>query len=108
MLKIDDKFLQDAGLKDLPAKEKDQLLVQIYETLENRVGTKLAAQMNNKQLDEFEELINNNDESAALKWLETNFPDYPKVVQTELKKLQDEIRQDAEKIQGLVEDQQEG
>lgn len=37
-------------------------------------------------------------EYAALKWLETNFPDYKKVVAEELEKLKEEIKQVAPQI----------
>lgn len=102
MLKIDDKFLEAANLGGLPAGEKDQLLTQIYETLETRVGMRLAAQMSDEQLDEFEGFIDKNDEAGALKWLESNFPDYPKVVKAELDKLQGELKADADKIKATL------
>ena len=38
------------------------------------------------------------DEAGALKWLESNFPDYKKVVADELEKLKDEIKQAAPQI----------
>lgn len=43
-------------------------------------------------------------EFAALKWLETNFPDYKKVVAEELEKLKEEIKQVAPQI--IAESQQ--
>ena len=48
------------------------MLAHIYETLEMRVGMRLAEQMTNEQLDEFERFIDANDEAGALKWLETD------------------------------------
>ena len=98
MLKIDDNLLQEIGLGDLPKEERDRLLAQIYETLEMRVGMTLAQQMTDEQLDEFESFIDTNDEAGALKWLETNFPNYKQVVADELEKLKLEIKQDADKI----------
>ncbi|MDZ7785810.1 MAG: DUF5663 domain-containing protein [Candidatus Saccharibacteria bacterium] len=98
MFKLDNNLLVELGLGDLPAEEKNKMLGHIYETLEMRVGMKLAEQMSNDQLDEFESFINQNDESGALKWLETNFPDYKKVVAEELEKLKGEIKQNAAAI----------
>jgi succinate dehydrogenase flavin-adding protein (antitoxin of CptAB toxin-antitoxin module) len=63
-----------------------------------RVGMTLAQQMTNEQLDEFERFIDSNDEAGALKWLETNFPDYKQVVANELEKLKDEIKATAPQI----------
>ncbi|MBX4190729.1 hypothetical protein KW794_01440 [Candidatus Saccharibacteria bacterium] len=98
MFQLDDNLLRDLGLGDLPAEEKNKMLAHIYETLELRVGMKLAEQMTDAQLDEFEGFIDRNDEAGALKWLETNFPDYKQVVADELDKLKGEIREQAPQI----------
>jgi hypothetical protein len=98
MFKLDDNLLQELGLGTLPAEEKNKMLAHIYETLEMRVGMKLAEQMSNEQLDEFETYIDNNDEAGALKWLETNFPNYKQVVADELENLKAEIKAVAPQI----------
>ena len=98
MFKLDDNLLQELGLGSLPAAEKNKMLSHIYETLEMRVGMKLAEQMSNEQLDEFEAFIERNDEPGALKWLETNFPGYKQVVADELEKLKGEIKTAAPQI----------
>jgi len=98
MFQLDDNLLQELGLGALPPAEKNKMLAHIYETLELRVGMKLAEQMSDEQLDEFEGFIDRNDEAGALKWLETNFPDYKQVVADELDKLKAEIKQTAPQI----------
>lgn len=98
MFKLDDNLLRDLGLGSLQPAEKNKMLAHIYETLELRVGMKLAEQMTNEQLDEFEAFIDKNDESGALKWLETNFPNYKQVVAEQLEALKAEIRQVAPQI----------
>jgi predicted RNA-binding Zn ribbon-like protein len=72
--------------------------LEILETLEMRVGMELAKGMSNQQLDEFEAFINKNDEEGALRWLETNFPNYKQVVASQLDKLKSEISQSAPAI----------
>ncbi len=91
MFKLDNAFLEELGLGALPPVEKNKMLAHIYETLEMRVGMKLAEQMSNEQLDEFESYINKQDEAGALKWLETNFPNYKAVVADELEKLKTKL-----------------
>ncbi len=98
MFQLDDNLLQELGLGGLPSAEKNKMLAHIYETLELRVGMKLAEQMSDAQLDEFESFIDRNDEAGVLKWLETNFPDYKQVVADELEKLKAEINQQAPAI----------
>lgn len=98
MFKLDNTLLEELGLGSLPAEEKNRMLTHIYETLEMRVGMKLAEQMSNEQLDEFEGFIDKNDEAGALKWLETNFPGYKQVVAEELEKLKAEVKASADQI----------
>jgi hypothetical protein len=98
MFQLDDNLLRELGLGDLPPAEKNKMLAHIYETLELRVGMKLAEQMSDAQLDEFEGFIDRNDEPGALKWLETNFPHYKDVVRDELEKLKVEIKEQAPAI----------
>lgn len=106
MIKIDDSLLEELGLLGLPKAERDKLLRQIYETLEMRVGMKLAERMSDQQLDEFERFIDTNDEAGALQWLETNFPDYKQVVASELEVLKAEIKKDSAKIIGALQTQE--
>lgn len=98
MIKLDDDLLQELGLAGLPPEEKKKLLAHIYETLEMRVGMKLAEQMTDAQLTEFEQFIDRNDEAGALRWLEANFPNYKDVVAAEFERLKTEIRQVAPQI----------
>lgn len=98
MFKLNNTLLEELGLGSLPTDEKNKMLSHIYETLEMRVGMKLAEQMTNEQLDEFEGFIDKNDEAGALKWLETNFPNYKQVVADELETLKSEIKASADQI----------
>src|SRR5206468_7738096 len=98
MLKIDNSLLEEVGLGSLPAAEKNSLLRHIYETLEMRVGIRLADQMTNQQLDEFEQYFEAKDDAGAFKWLETNFPNYKDIVQEEFDKLKAEVQQSAPQI----------
>ena len=98
MLKIDNSLLEEVGLGALPDAEKNSFLKHIYETLEMRVGIRLADQMTNEQLDEFERYFEAKDDAGAFKWLETNFPNYKDIVQQEFDKLKAEVTQSAPQI----------
>ncbi len=97
-LRIDNNLLTELGLQSLPAQEKSGFLKHIYETLEMRVGMRLADQMTNEQLDEFETFYNAKDDAGAFRWLETNFPNYKAIVAEEFEKLKAEIAQSAPQI----------
>lgn len=97
-IKIDNDLLQQLGLASLPDAEKNSLLRHIYETLEMRVGMRLADQMTNEQLDEFEKYFDAKDDAGAFKWLESNFPNYKEIVQEEFDKLKSEVGQSAQQI----------
>lgn len=98
MFKLDNNFLSSMGLGSLPVDEKNKLLQAIYERLEMNVGMRLAEKMTDDQLNEFEAFIDRSDEAGALRWLETNFPNYKQVVAEELEKLQTEVAASAPQI----------
>ena len=101
MLKLDNDLLQQVGLGGLPEEQKKAMLQHIYDQLELRVGTELANQMTDAQLTEFEQFIDaggDNNQPEALKWLETNLPNYKQVVQQVFEQLKAEITQLAPQI----------
>ncbi|MBP9820992.1 hypothetical protein KBC85_02530 [Candidatus Saccharibacteria bacterium] len=97
-MKIDNDLLAELGLAALSEDEKKALIEQIIETLEMRVGTVLASGLTDAQLQEFEGFMNANDQAGALKWLETNAPNYKQVVKDELEKLKGEVKTNAPQI----------
>jgi hypothetical protein len=97
-LALDDAFLADVGLADLPADQRAELVAHIIDTLQERVGTRLAAGLTDAQLAEFERLMESGDQAAALTWLETNAPDYQTVTRSTLDELKTELRTNAHQI----------
>lgn len=101
MLKLDNNLLDELGLGALPEDQKKGMLQHIYETLELRVGTQLANQMTDQQLDEFERFIDDGGDgrqAEALQWLESNLPNYKQVVNDVFEALKGEIKQMAPQI----------
>ncbi|HEY4161292.1 MAG TPA: DUF5663 domain-containing protein [Candidatus Saccharimonadales bacterium] len=101
MLKLDNNLLDELGLGGLPADQKQAMLQHIYDTLELRVGTRLANQMTDQQLDEFERFIDaggDANQAQALQWLESNLPNYKDVVNQVFEELKGEVRQMAPQI----------
>jgi hypothetical protein len=75
MFQLDEKFLQDIGLNDLPEEQKKPFLQHIYDELELRVGTKLSEGMSDEQLSEFEAIIDHKEEVVTA-WLQKYSADY--------------------------------
>lgn len=75
MFQLDDKFLADIGLNELPEEQKKAFLQHIYDELELRVGTKLSDGMSDDQLEEFEAIIDRKDDVIRA-WLSEHEPDY--------------------------------
>ncbi len=91
MFQLDDQFLKDVGLGDLPEEQKQAFLQHTYETLEERVGTRLADSLSEAQLQEFEGFASQNEEKTYA-WLRANIPDYQN--QEEYKQLSSSAPQD--------------
>lgn len=75
MFQLDDKFLADIGLNDLPDDQKKAFLQHIYEELELRVGTRLSDGLSDQQLEEFEKIIDR-DQATIDAWLGAHVQDY--------------------------------
>jgi hypothetical protein len=75
MFQLDDKFLADIGLNDLPDDQKQAFLQHIYEELELRVGTRLSDGLSDQQLEEFEKIIDR-DQATIDGWLAAHVQDY--------------------------------
>lgn len=95
MFQLDDKFLQDIGLGNLPDEQKTAFLQHIYEELELRVGTKLSEGLNEQQLSEFEAFVDR-DEDKVRAWFDKNLPDYAN--QSDFQQLKSSAPQDIPEI----------
>jgi hypothetical protein len=75
MFQLDDKFLQDLGLDQLPEDQKQAFKEHIYNELELRVGVRLSDGLSDAQLSEFESFVDRNDEKVRA-WIAAHAPDY--------------------------------
>lgn len=75
MFRLDDQFLKDIGLDNLPEEQKKPFLEHIYSELELRVGTRLSDGLSDAQLEEFEEIIDRK-EDKIVAWLSAHAPNY--------------------------------
>lgn len=75
MFQLDDQFLQDIGLADLPEEQKKPFLQHVYDQLEYRVGVRLSEGMSDAQLEEFESIIDRKIEIIDA-WVAQYAPDF--------------------------------
>lgn len=75
MFQLDDQFLQDIGLADLPEEQKKPFLQHVYDQLEYRVGVRLSEGMTDAQLEEFESIIDQKAEVINA-WIAQYVPDF--------------------------------
>ena len=57
MIKVDERFLAEVGLQNLPEPQKEALVAEIQVELENRVGEKMSEGMTPEQLGEFDGIM---------------------------------------------------
>lgn len=75
MFQLDDQFLQDIGLADLPEEQKKPFLQHVYDQLEYRVGVRLSEGMSDEQLEEFEAIIDRKPDVID-GWVAQNAPNF--------------------------------
>lgn len=75
MFQLDDQFLSDIGLANLPEEQKKPFLQHVYDQLEYRVGVRLSEGMSDAQLEEFEDIIDRK-EDVVNNWIQTHAPGY--------------------------------
>lgn len=93
MFQLDEKFLTDVGLADLPDEQKKPFLQHVYEQLQYKVGVRLSEGMSDEQLQEFESIIERKQETVD-EWLSKHAPDYQS----------EEIFKRLKEVSGLSED----
>lgn len=75
MFQLDDNFLQEIGLGELPAEQRKAFLEHVYSQLELRVGTRLSEGLSEAQLSEFESFVDRNAEKVRA-WVGAHTPDF--------------------------------
>lgn len=75
MFQLDDQFLTDIGLADLPEDQRKPFLQHVYDQLEYRVGISLSEGMSDAQLEEFEAIIDKKPETVSA-WVSQYAPAY--------------------------------
>lgn len=77
MALIDEEFMTEVGLAEMPPAEKQAFMEQATEELEVRVGQRISEELTPEQLDEFEQI---QDSAEVASWLNQNAPNFREIV----------------------------
>lgn len=96
---IDDQFFKEIGMDDIDPKQKEELLDQLSELVENDMAQKLAATLSDEQMEQFDALLEENKDEEAYDYLLEVYPGY----QVELQAAADRVKQAfVEDMEGLI------
>lgn len=97
-VKLDDKLLEELGLDKFEEDEKNKILKKIYESLELRIGSRIAQKVSEEELKEFAEMTQSSQDQEAARWLKEKVPDYQQIAAEELENIKAEIKETSRKI----------
>lgn len=95
MIRVDDAFMKEVGLGDMPEPEKRAFMEHAQEELEVRVGKSIGAQLTDAQMSEFEAI---EDLALAAQWLERNVPGFRQIVENVFFSFKNELAEEKQKI----------
>lgn len=95
---FDEEFLDSLGLSEMSPQDKQAFLLHLQEELQVRIGAVIAESLDDDQMDEFGEIIEAQDEEAAVAWLTQNYPDYQRTVFEEIDKMKQEVTENRDAI----------
>lgn len=90
MALIDEQFMTEVGLGEMPALERQAFMEQATEELEVRVGQRISANLTPEQMQEFEQI---QEQSEVAAWLDRNAPNFREEVMQVLANFKQEILQ---------------
>lgn len=95
ILRLDESLLAEIGLESLGSSDGRSVLSALYSELELRVGRALSDGLSDRQLEEFEKIIDAKLEIVGDAWLAVNSPDYTDVVSRIFRELLGELAESA-------------
>lgn len=87
-MRIDDVFMKEVGLGEMPDDERQVFMDHAEEELEVRVGHAVSQELSEQQLRDFEE-IDEGGQAAA--WLKINVPNFREIVSNVVQGFKDEL-----------------
>lgn len=96
-MRVDEEFMNEVGLAEMPAAHKEAFMEQAEEELEVRVGQNIGALLSDAQIAEFEQI---SDVEQAAGWLNVHVPNYREIVAQVFQGFKKELLAERDKILG--------
>lgn len=87
-MRIDDVFMEEVGLSEMPDDERQAFMDHAEEELEVRVGHAVGRELSEQQLKDFEEL---DEGGQAAAWLKINVPNFRDIVRDVVQNFKNEL-----------------
>ncbi len=97
MVQVDEQFMQEVGLAQMPMAQKRAFMEHAQEELEVRVGQSVGAYLTDEQLLQFEQIA---EPVEAAKWLERFVPNFREIVNGIFQNFKQELLRERQKILG--------
>jgi len=94
----DEDIIKEFGLENFSSEEQAEFIKDIGENLKLRVGMKFAEIMSDDQLEQFQAVMDSDDDEAATKWLVANVPNYAQLVADEMQAIKSEIQHTVDEV----------
>lgn len=95
MALIDEQFMAEVGLGEMPDAEKQAFMEQATEELEVRVGRQISSGLTPEQMHEFEGI---EDSAEITAWLNQNVPNFREEVMKVFEGFKQEVMRDRQQI----------
>ena len=90
-MRIDENFMNELGLSEMPEADKQEFMEQAEAELEMRVGRTIGSDLSDAQMAEFDRIT---DPDAATTWLKRNVPNFREIVQQVFQNFKAELKRE--------------
>ncbi len=96
-MRIDDEFMKEVGLNEMPENERQAFMDHAEEELEVRVGHAVSRELTERQLRDFEEI---DEGGQAVAWLKINVLNFREIVRDVVQGFKNELIDERAQILG--------
>ena len=98
-------LIKELGLDNLSDEQKDQLILKLAETLQNRIFAVLMFEMTDDEKNELNNMVDNSSDEQIADYLKQKFPDLDNITRQEYEKIRAEMLETKEDFTKLLNQQ---